>query len=112
LLKFGNTSILLTGDIEKEAERQIVAANTNLHADVIKVPHHGSRTSSTDAFVKATSPAYAIISVGQRSMFGHPHKEVMARWSASGAEVLTTGNCGMISVSSDGKTLMIRKVVK
>lgn len=112
LLKFDNTSILLTGDIEKEAERKIVAANSNLHADVIKVPHHGSHTSSTDALVKATSPAFAIISVGQRSMFGHPHKDVVARWSASGAEVLTTGRCGMISVSSDGKTVTIKKFVK
>ena len=51
----------------------------DLHADVVEVAHHGSRTSSTAAFVSATHPAYAVISVGQNSIFGHPHKEVVER---------------------------------
>jgi competence protein ComEC len=111
-LQFGQNSILLTGDIEKEAEGQIVAMNSNLHVDVVKVPHHGSRTSSTDLFVVATAPQLAIISVGQKSMFGHPHREVVERWAGSGAQVLTTGNCGMITVTMDGKTMSIGKFVE
>jgi competence protein ComEC len=111
-VKFGQNSILLTGDIEKQAEAQILAANADLHVDVVKVPHHGSRSSSTEPFVKATSPEYAIISVGQRSMFGHPHKEVVERWTAAGAQVLTTGNCGMITVTTDGKTMTISKFIR
>jgi competence protein ComEC len=111
-LTFGDDSILFTGDIEKQAEVQILNANTDLHADVVKVPHHGSRTSSTEAFVRATSPKYAIISVGQKSMFGHPHREVVERWMANGAQVLTTGNCGMISVITDGKTMTLSRFVQ
>ena len=111
-LTFGDNSILFTGDIEKQAEVQILSSNTDLHADVVKVPHHGSRTSSTDAFVRATSPRYAIISVGQKSMFGHPHREVVERWMANGAQVLTTGKCGMITIIMDGKTMTLSRFVQ
>jgi competence protein ComEC len=111
-VKFGQNSILLTGDIEKPAEAQVLAARQDLHVDVVKVPHHGSRTSSTEAFVKATSLNYAIISVGQKSMFGHPHQEVVDRWRINGAKVLTTGNCGTITVSMDGKTMTLSRFVE
>jgi competence protein ComEC len=110
-LQFGERSILLTGDIEKEGEAQILSSNKELHADVVKVPHHGSRTSSTQPFVAATSPRVAIVSVGLTSMFGHPHKEVVDRWIASGSEVLTTGRSGTISVTTDGKEIWVRKFV-
>lgn len=105
-LQFRERSILLTGDIEKKTERML-AAQSDLKVDVVKVPHHGSRTSSTDAFVSATRPRHAIISVGQDSMFGHPHAEVVERWQAAGAEVLTTGQCGMITVTTDGTDLSV-----
>lgn len=104
-IKFGKRSILLTGDIEKAAEAALTAMQPELHADVVKVPHHGSKTSSTDAFVQATRPAFAIISVGRTSMFGHPHEEVVDRWQASGAKVLTTGHSGTITVTTDGTDL-------
>ncbi|HEX2269349.1 MAG TPA: ComEC/Rec2 family competence protein, partial [Pyrinomonadaceae bacterium] len=105
-LQFRNRSILLTGDIEKKAEAALTIAD--LEADVVKVPHHGSKTSSTAPFVAATKPRFAIISVGRDSMFGHPHAEVVERWKAIGAEVLTTGECGTISVTTDGADLWIR----
>lgn len=111
-LQFGERTILLTGDIEKEAEAQIVATTKDLHVDLIKVPHHGSRTSSTESFVSATAPQFAIISVGQTSMFGHPHGEVVERWGKSGAEVMTTGRCGTISATTDGKTMIVRKFIE
>ncbi|HLM25050.1 MAG TPA: hypothetical protein VK274_08330, partial [Pyrinomonadaceae bacterium] len=82
-----------------------------LRSDVVKVPHHGSKTSSTDAFVLASKPTFAIISVGRQSMFGHPHKEVVDRWQAKGATILTTGNCGTITVATDGKDLTLKTLV-
>jgi competence protein ComEC len=106
-LQFGQRSILLTGDIEKKTENELLASD--LHADVVKVAHHGSKTSSTDAFVSATRPRFAIISVGQDSMFGHPHAEVVERWTNKGAEVLTTGKCGTITVTTDGTDLWLTK---
>lgn len=104
-IKYGERSILLTGDIEKQAERSLLASHANLKADVVKVPHHGSKTSSTEAFVRATQPAFAIVSVGRHSMFGHPHAEVVQRWQANGATVMTTGAHGTITVLTDGKNL-------
>src|SRR5215217_9051936 len=74
-IQSGDRSILLTGDIEKAAEQSL--STSPLQADVVKVPHHGSKTSSTNSFVFATHPTFAIISVGRQSMFGHPHKEVV-----------------------------------
>jgi competence protein ComEC len=106
-ITYGDRSFLFTGDIEKSAERALVAARTDLKADVVKVPHHGSKTSSTPPFVTATHAQTAIISVGQHSMFGHPHREVVERWQASGAQVLTTGKCGTITVTTDGTDLTV-----
>jgi competence protein ComEC len=111
-LRFGNRVFLLTGDIEKDAEAALTGAQDDLHSDVVKVAHHGSRTSSIDAFVKATSPHYAIISVGLTSIFGHPHTEILERWRANGAEILTTGQRGTITISTDGNDLKVETFVK
>jgi competence protein ComEC len=110
-LKKGTRSILFTGDIEKAAEQELVRAEGLIKVDVVKVPHHGSRTSSTPAFVAATAPTWAIISVGRSSMFGHPHAEVVERWKQAGATVLTTGLSGTITVSTDGNDLVVEKFV-
>lgn len=104
-LKFGERVFLLTGDVEKEAEENLVSAQDELKCDLVKVAHHGSRTSSTQAFVNAARPALAIISVGLNSPFGHPHTEVLERWRATGAQILTTGQSGTISISTDGRDL-------
>lgn len=110
-IKFGERSFLLTGDIEKAAEAVLVTGSNNLTSDVVKVPHHGSRTSSTVPFVSAAQPQLAVISVGQNSMFGHPHHEVVERWQGIGAEVLTTGRSGTITIMTDGKNIAVRKFV-
>lgn len=110
-IRFGERSFLLTGDIEKAAETALLTLPDRLSADVVKVAHHGSRTSSTVPFVSAAHPALAVISVGQNSMFGHPHREVVERWQAIGAEVLTTGRSGMITVTTNGEYLRVRKFV-
>lgn len=106
-LIYGNRKFLFTGDIEKETENTLVQ-NTALQADVVKVAHHGSRTSSTQEFINSTKAIYAIIPVGKDSRFGHPHEEVLKRWQDSGAKTLTTGERGTISISTDGKDLKIK----
>jgi competence protein ComEC len=106
---FGAKKFLLTGDIEKETESFLVQNPGFLRADLVKVAHHGSRTSSTQTFIDATKAAYAVISVGKTSPFGHPHKEVLERWKNSNAKILTTGERGTISVSTDGKDLIINR---
>jgi len=108
-IQFGERSILLTGDIEQPAERALLTSQQQLRADVIKVPHHGSKTSSTESFVVAIKPQLAIISVGRNSRFGHPHKEVVERWQSNGATVLTTGNSGTITITTDGHDLSLKE---
>ena len=91
-------SILLTGDIERGAEQSLVAAGAPLRADVLLVPHHGSRTSSTAQFIAATAPRWAVIAAGYRNRFGHPNAEVAARYEAAGAGLLRTDLLGAIRV--------------
>ncbi|HEX8749433.1 MAG TPA: ComEC/Rec2 family competence protein, partial [Pyrinomonadaceae bacterium] len=110
-LRIGERAFLLTGDIERGAEAALAQAPETLRSDVVKVAHHGSRTSSTENFIRAASTAYAIISVGQSSIYGHPHKEVLERWRAAGAQILTTGGSGTITISTDGRDLRIETYV-
>lgn len=107
MLLIGERTILMTGDVEKAGEAALLNSKTDLSSDVVKVPHHGSMTSSTEAFVAVTHPRLAIISVGLTSVFGHPNKEVIERWRAGGAEVMTTGTRGTITVSTDGRDLRV-----
>jgi competence protein ComEC len=123
-LSFGERSILLTADVEAPAEKALLQlaargdpaqadrSSISLRSDVVKVPHHGSKTSSTEAFVSATNASLAIFPVGQTSMFGHPHREVVERWSAAGSHLLTTGNSGTITVKSDGRALNVQTFVE
>jgi competence protein ComEC len=104
---YGSRAFLLTGDIESDAERQLLSGGGTLRSDIVKVPHHGSRTSSTSEFIQATGAEYAVISIGRHSRFGHPHKEVVDRWFASGAKVMTTGERGMITISTNGSDLWV-----
>lgn len=107
-LIYGERTLLLTGDIEKEAESNLLNAPEFLKSDVVKVAHHGSKTSSTKAFIEATRAKLAIIPVGRESPFGHPHQEVLERWTNAGAKIVTTGERGTVSVSSDGKDLQLK----
>lgn len=112
-LSYGKRRFLFTGDIERAAETTLVSdERKRLAADVIKVAHHGSRTSSMDEFVRESHPAFAVISVGRESPFNHPHTEVVERWRASGARVLTTGESGTITISTNGEDLRIETFVK
>lgn len=111
-LTYGKHSFLFTGDIEKETEQQLLQQPENLICDVIKVAHHGSRTSSIENFVRQTNAKFAVISVGRDSPYGHPHREVVERWRMSGAEVLTTGERGTISFSTDGEDLLLETFIQ
>ena len=111
-LQMGNRALLLTGDIEMAGENAMLQANENVRADVVKVAHHGSKTSSTDSLITAAQVRFAIISVGQTSIFGHPNKEVVERWKTSGAQVLMTGQSGTITVTTNGQNLNVETFVK
>lgn len=110
-LQLGSRVLLLTGDVEMAGESGMLQARQNLRADVVKVAHHGSRTSSVPSFIAAAQPRFAVISVGQTSIFGHPNREVVERWKSSGAKVLTTGNSGTITVTTDGHDLQVATYV-
>jgi len=112
-LRFGERTLLMTGDIERKSEAALVAArDEQLPSDVVKVAHHGSKTSSTEAFIAVTHAKLAIISVGLTSPFGHPRPEIVERWRASGAQVLTTGQRGTITISTDGEDLRVETYVR
>ena len=100
-------SFLFTGDIETATEALLLEAGASLSSTVVKVPHHGSRTSSTRVFAESVNAQYAVIPVGRRSPFGHPHREVVSRWTKSGARVLSTGESGTISISTNGSDLIV-----
>jgi competence protein ComEC len=110
LISFGERALLMTGDIESGTEAKLVQTG-RVRADVVKVAHHGSKTSSTAAFVDAVQAKWAIISVGQTSMFEHPDPMVVDRWRAAGAEVMTTGKSGTITLVTDGRDLKIESFV-
>lgn len=111
-LRFGQRTFLLTGDIEKEVERRLVAENTELKTDVLKVAHHGSRSSSTPDFLARAKPAIAVISVAAPSPFDHPHPETIANLKRVEARVLRTSQCGAITISTDGNDLRVQTFVK
>lgn len=111
-LTLGERTFLLTGDIEKETEARLVASDELLKADVLKVAHHGSRTSTTAEFLARVQPQHAVISAGNPSPFGHPHAEVLARLQGPGAQLWQTSQCGAITISTDGVDLRVDTFVK
>ena len=91
-------AILLPGDIEIEAEHEILASGANIRSSILKVPHHGSRTSSSTGFLLAVAPDIGLISAGKDNRFGHPHRDVVDRYSAFGIPTKTTAHDGVISL--------------
>ncbi len=92
----GTTTFMLTGDAPKMVELKLVSAGDNLHADVLKAGHHGSRTSSDPIFVEKVSPTYAIISAGLNNRYGHPHKETIETLKKENIKILRTSEMGTI----------------
>jgi len=108
-LDWGPLSLLLPGDVEQEAEADLAANGLPLRALLLKVPHHGSRSSSTPAFARAVSPRVAVIQAGARNPFGHPVPEVLARYAEEGAAVYRTDRDGAVVLETDGRTLWLRR---
>jgi len=104
-ISYGSRSFLLTGDMERPIETRLLASGTNLHADVLKVGHHGSRTSSTQAFLEAVSPSVALISAGYENSFGHPHPDVVGRLAARHTAILRTDLDGLVTARTDGHSV-------
>jgi len=101
----GRHSFLLSGDIERQVEAELVAEGLLHKTDVLKVPHHGSKTSSTAAFLDLLQPAFAVMSAGFENSYGHPHAEVLERYAERQACVLRTDLDGLVTVRSDGRRL-------
>lgn len=99
---YGDTSFLFTGDAEQETEEKILESGQNIESTVLKVGHHGSSTSTSQAFLDAVSPTYAVISCGKDNSYGHPHSETLAKLASAGVEVLRTDELGDIYCTSDG----------
>lgn len=97
MAKIGNRKFLFTGDAEKATEADVLAEKLNIDCDVLKVGHHGSKSSSTAAFLKAASPKYAAISVGKDNMYSHPSNKTIVALKNCGAEVYRTDKNGDIS---------------
>lgn len=104
-LTYGETSIMLTGDATAKTEKIILGGNssTALLSTVLKVGHHGSRTSTSTEFVKAVSPEYALISNGLDNKYGHPHQDTLGTLSSFGTKIFRTDLLGTIIMKSDGK---------
>jgi competence protein ComEC len=106
-LKDKAVRFLLPGDIEKKVEAGLVADHSAIAADFLKVPHHGSKTSSIEAFVAAVAPHVAVVSVGEGNQFGHPVEDVVDRYARAGVRFLRTDRDGEVTALTDGHTLEV-----
>jgi competence protein ComEC len=104
---FGSRSFLLCGDVERPIEREMLEAGEMRPVDVLKVAHHGSRTSSTEEFLEQAHPAFALISAGFENSYGHPHPLVVERLREHHADVIRTDQVGLITVRTDGRRLTV-----
>jgi len=103
VLRHGGVSLVLAGDVERSGEAGLAPGSVF----AVKVPHHGSRSSSTPTLVASARPAVAIVSAGYRNRYGHPHPEVVSRYQQAGATVLRTDRDGSVTVSTDGRRIWV-----
>ncbi|HZU27153.1 MAG TPA: ComEC/Rec2 family competence protein [Bryobacteraceae bacterium] len=107
-LRFGRRTLLLEGDAETPSEERMLSDGRVAHADVLKVAHHGSRTSSTDPFLDAVQPTFAIISDGIDNLFHHPHPQTLERLASHRARVFRTDQLGLVRVVTDGQRIEVQ----
>jgi competence protein ComEC len=106
-------SALLTGDIEAPQEAALLQRwGAAVHSDVLLVPHHGSRTSSTGAFLDAVAPGVAVVQAAYRSRYGHPAPDVMQRYADRGIAVVRSDRCGAWTLQPDGAALCQRQIAR
>lgn len=108
VLKYKNQNFLFTGDIESEIEKELFRENPDLKADVIKVPHHGSDSSSYDSWIKSLNLKIAVIPVGADNHYGHPSPEVLDFYQQLGARVYRSDLNGNVVITADGKNLAVK----
>ena len=108
-LTYGSFSMMFTGDAEQEEEKTILGKGGTLKSDVLKVGHHGSRTSTSPAFLKAVSPKNAFISCGQGNDYGHPHKVTIDKLEKAKVQIYRTDRNGTVTLTSDGSSYRIEK---
>ena len=106
-IEYGSTSFLLTGDMEKTAETDLVNSGVNLRADVLQVGHHGSSTSTGYLFLNSVLPEMAVISCGVNNKYGHPHEENLSILRDAGVDVYRTDLQGTITIGSDGQNYTV-----
>ncbi|SKA90092.1 Metal-dependent hydrolase, beta-lactamase superfamily II [Caloramator quimbayensis] len=106
-ITYANKSFMLMGDAEKLSEGEILKNNENLKADVIKIGHHGSSSSSAKSFISAVSPKYAVISCGKDNDYGHPHRETIKLLNDFKVNILRTDMDGTIIFSTDGENIKV-----
>lgn len=106
-LTFKNVALLLTGDIEKRVEAELLGDCANLKSQILKVPHHGSKSSSTEEFLNCVQPEVAIVSAGLDNPFGHPHTVVLERYQSKGIRLYKTVSDGAITVTTDGEKISV-----
>ena len=104
---FGQRSFFLSGDVERGIEQEMLYTNELHSTDVLKVAHHGSRTSSTEEFLSAVQPAFALISAGFENSYGHPHPTVVERLREHHAAILRTDQDGLITIRTDGRKINV-----
>lgn len=107
---YGENSFLFTGDAPVKSEKDMIATGQNIRANVLKVGHHGANTSTSQAFLSAVQPEYAVISAGKGNKYGHPTAEIIKRLQANGSKIYRTDELGTILSTSDGKNIMFTKV--
>ncbi|HDZ54372.1 MAG TPA: MBL fold metallo-hydrolase [Candidatus Nealsonbacteria bacterium] len=107
-LVFGQHSWLFTGDAYKSVEKELIKKNTDLTADILKIGHHGSKTSTAPEFIEQISPEIAVISAGRDNRYGHPSQEVLEILESHGIRVLRTDIDGDIKIISDGMDIIIK----
>lgn len=101
-IEYGENAVLLSADIEAEAETYMLESGVSLKADILKVAHHGGNTSTTEAFVRAVSPKIAVISVGKGNTHNHPHMEPLRTLKKYNATIYRTDQSGTIVATGDG----------
>ncbi len=111
-LRFKNISVLLAGDIGEEAEGRMVRKGCSLRADILKIPHHGSSSSSSLLFLERVKPTYAILSVGERNIGKLPHPEVLRRYEHLGSSIFRTDKQGAITMITEGENIEVKTFLK
>lgn len=111
-LEHGNNSFIFTGDAEDVSEKEMIEKGYDLSANVLKVGHHGSSSSTTEEFLMKVNPQYAVICVGKDNKYGHPHREIVDLLNKMGIKIYRTDENGTITAISDGESITFEEAFK